>query len=511
MRMRTCWLGLVVVLLTAGVQAQGVLPGLDDLTRKIAGEARRESSSNVDLAKNGDARSIAPGETLVLADVEGPGIITQFWSTVNAQDPFYARSLVLRIYYDGAEKPSVETPFGDFFAVGHGALRDVASAPVTVTALGRARSFYWKMPFRQRFKMTITNDSKTAKVDSFYYYLNWRKVAALPEDTVYFCAQYRQAHPAAPGNYTILDTQGTGHYVGTVYSALQVESGWFGEGDDFFFVDGAAAPQLRGTGTEDYFSDAWGFREFCLPFNGVTMYEGVLVGDRVTAYRWHLPDPVPFQQSLRVEMEHRGSIYDESGPIWKSMLAGFEERPDWVSSVAIWYQDPPAQLGGIPPLEERLPPYRVLSPAKLEYRTEPSLLVLPQGEGLLYAPASPKGSIEFDLEITEAGRYRIDALLYFVIMGGVYQPMLDGVAVGPPIDTLIANADPKWVRLDTHDLSVGTHVLRFEGRDVASPEERVLVKPADVIGVNMITLLRLEDLQGYKEAQQRLTQPAAKP
>lgn len=494
---------LALVLLS--VSALGAMAqGFDDLTRVIPGEARRESSSNADLEKNGDAKGIEPGEALVLADVEGPGVVTQFWNTVNAKDPFYPRSLVVRVYYDGAEKPSVEAPLGDFFGVGHGALREFSSEPVTVTALGRARSCYWRMPFKKRFKMTVTNDSPDKKVDSFYYYLNWRKLDSLPDDTVYFCAQYRQKFPAKPGRYTILDTKGRGHYVGTVHSAHQVESGWYGEGDDFFFIDGAEAPQLKGTGTEDYFSDAWGFREFSQPYNGVSMYEGVLVGDRVTAYRWHIPDPVVFKTGLKLEMEHKGSIYDESGPITTAMLAGFEERPDWVSSVAFWYQDPPAQLDGIAPLAERLPPYRVLSPSSLTYRAEPSLLVVPQDGGLLYAPNKAGGSIEFDLDIAEDGRYRIDALLYFVLLGGVYQPMIDGKPIGAAIDTCIANADPDWVRLDTVDLTAGKHVLRFEGRDIASPAARALVKQAYAIGINKIVLLRLQDMAGYKEVQRRL-------
>jgi hypothetical protein len=492
----------ITLCVAAWAGAQG--PGLDALTRKVAGEARRESSSNPDIAKNGDAKGIEPGATLVLADVDGPGMVTHLWSTVNARDPFYPRSLVVRVYYDGAEKPSVEAPLGDFFGVGHGAMRDFTSAPVTVTALGRARSCYWQMPFRKHFKMTVTNDSAEHKVDSFYYYLDWRKLDALPDDTVYFCAQYRQEQPAKPGRYTILDTKGAGQYVGTVLSAHQVESGWYGEGDDFFFIDGAEQPQLRGTGTEDYFGDAWGFREFSQPYNGVTMYEGVLVGDRVTAYRWHIPDPVPFKESLRVEMEHHGSIYDESGAITTAWLAGFVERPDWVSSVAFWYQDPPAQLEGIAPLAERLPPYRVLDPAKLTYRADPPFLVIPQEKGIMYAPNTPKAGIEFDLDIAEAGRYRIDAVIYHVLLGGIYQPLLDGKPLGGPIDTCIANADPKWLLLDTVDLTAGKHVLRFEGRDERSSAARALVKQAHTLGVERIVLLRLEDMAGYKVVQREL-------
>ncbi|MCI0493311.1 MAG: DUF2961 domain-containing protein, partial [Planctomycetes bacterium] len=285
---------------------------MDTLALRQPYEARRESSSNADLAKNGDSVPILPGGTLTLLDADGPGVITHFWNTIAAFDPFAGRSVVLRIYYDGQEKPSVQVPLGDFFGVGHGAHKSFTSAPVSVSAGGLARNCYWHMPFRKHIKVTVTNESLVYPVGSFYYYLDWQKRDSLPEDAMYFHAQYRQSMPAAPGHYKILETSGQGHYVGTVYSVQQVELGWFGEGDDFFYIDGAQTPQLRGTGTEDYFNDAWGFREFATPYHGVTLYEGVFPGDRVTAYRWHIADPIPFRKSLRVMIEHRGSVFDET-------------------------------------------------------------------------------------------------------------------------------------------------------------------------------------------------------
>ena len=90
---------------------------MGDLTGAQNFTARRESSSNVDLEKNGDSRRIAKGETLTLGALEGPGVITHFWSTVSSDDPFYPRALVVRMYWDGADKPSVQVPLGDFFGV----------------------------------------------------------------------------------------------------------------------------------------------------------------------------------------------------------------------------------------------------------------------------------------------------------------------------------------------------------------------------------------------------------
>jgi len=508
MRHTRCCLALLIAALTGTPQPAPALDPatlLDNLTRPQNYEARRESSSNPDITKNGDARPIEPGGELTLADIQGPGIITHFWNTLNAKDPFHGRSLILRVYYDGAEHPSVEAPLGDFFAAGYGALAEIDSAAIGATSYGRSRTAWWRMPFQKHLRMTITNESPTQRVESFYYYLDWQKHTQLPPDTPYFHAHYRQAHPATPGNFTVLDTKGNGHFVGMVHSALHMDTGWYGEGDDFFYIDGEDTPRLKGTGTEDYFNDAWGFRQFCRPYYGVPIYEGVLPGDRVTAYRWHIPDPIPFKQSLRVEIEHRGSIYNENAPITNMALGGFEERTDWISSVAYWYQHPPATFQTpIPPLTQRMPPYRIIDPASLPYRADPPLLVAPTSPGLMYGPNTTNAAIEFDLELTEPGRYQIMAIIYHSLMGGIYQPLLNGKPIGPPIDTLILNADPKWIRLDTHDLPAGKHILRFEGREGNQPQARALGKPFRALGIQNLILLRLQDMAGYKAVTERL-------
>lgn len=493
----------VLILASAVAQSPGGM--LDAVTRAQTYEARRASSSNEDLTRNGDARGIDPGGTLVLADLEGPGVVTSIWTTMAGNDLFMNRSVVMRVYYDGAEQPSVQAPIGDFFASGNAAQADVNSAPVMVTSKGRAKNCFWRIPFRKSVRITVSNDSTEHKVNSFYYYVNWQKHEALPDDAMYFHAQYRQAFPAPPGNYTLLETTGQGHYVGTVLSAYQMEAGWVGEGDDFFYIDGAAEPQLRGTGTEDYFLDAWGYREQTSLYAGVPVYEGVLPGDRVTAYRWHLPDPIPFKQSLRVTIEHRGSVFNPNGTLSNFELGTFEERPDWVSSVAYWYQYPPVGLDpALPPVAERLAPYRIVEPASLTYRAEPSILVLPNAGGVTYVPNMPTGGIEFDLEIAESGTYQISGRFLHAVMGGIYQASLDGVKIGPPLNFVIRNADPYWVRLDTHKLMAGKHVLRFEGVDAPAAEARALAPKLYALGLERLVLLRLEDMAGFQEVSDRL-------
>lgn len=474
---------------------------LDALMRAQNFESRRESSSNPDLAKNGDARAIEAGQELVIGDLAGPGVIAHMWCTVGMDDPFYPRALLLRVYYDGAEKPSVEAPLGDFMGVGNGALANFSSAVSSTSSWGRSMNFWWRMPFRKSARVTITNDSKT-RCDSFYYYLDWQKVESLPDDTVYFHARYRQDYPARPGDYTILETTGRGHYVGTVQSVFQMETGWFGEGDDRFYIDGEETPSLRGTGTEDYYGDAWGFRAFSYPYNGVSVWEGYMPGDRVTAYRWHVPDPVPFKKSLKVSIEHHGSIFTDAG----MQLGQFIERDDWVSSVAYWYQDPPVQFdGGLPPIELRLPPYRILTPEQLETTAEPQMMLTKNKDEVFYLPRKPDAKLTFNFDVADKGRYWFAAVIIHSVFGGRYQPFLDGAPLGPELDLCISGHDPLMVRFDLRDLDAGRHELRFEGRG-ASPQQRSTVPPAHAIGLRSIILLRMEDMAGYRAAMQRKQQ-----
>lgn len=474
---------------------------LSALTRLQAYEARRDSSSHPDLTRNADAWPIPPGGTITLMEEDGPGIVTHFWHTVGSYDFNYARALVLRVYYDGMETPSVEAPLGDFFAVGHGAHKDFTSLPMTASSQGRARTSYWQMPFRKSIKITVTNDNVEMDVNSFYFYLNWRKLDELPEDTVYFHARYRQERPAEPGNYEILDTKGRGHYVGTVLSVFQLETGWFGEGDDFFYIDGAEEPQLKGTGTEDYFNDSWGFREFSTPFHGVTLYDGVFTGDRVTAYRWHIADPVPFKESLYLEIEHKGSIFDDEASILDFEVGGFIERNDWFSSVAYWYQYPPvSSTESFPALEERSVPSEIIMAADMPFRADPPLLVIPQEPAIAYLPDTRDCQIEFDFEVGEDGRYRVDGVFMFSVLSGVYQIYINDKAVGPPRDFGAIGMDPVFMFLDTYNFEAGTQTIKFVGVDQPSRFARNLAPVRDGLAFIGLQLTRLDTMQGYREA-----------
>lgn len=494
----------MILLAPAGGSAQPVAnspvaasPGnnpLLALTHLSDAQTRRVSSSNPDLNSNGDSRVIKEGQTLVLAELTGPGAITHLWNTIAAQDPFAGRSLVLRIYWDGMDKPSVEVPLGDFFGVGHGAIANFHSLPVSVTSYGRSRTCFWRMPFRKSAKVTLTNEAREYGDAEVYYYVDWEKLPSLPEDSLYFHARYHQAFPATPGDYPILETKGRGNYVGTVYSVHQVKTGWFGEGDDHFYIDGETRPSLCGTGTEDYFNDSWGFRPFVAPAHGVTLYEGVFAGDRLSAYRWHLSDPVRFNSALKVSIEHKGSRVNDAGVKQSSS----NERPDWVSSVAFWYQTPPvAGEESLPPATNRVAPYRVLPAKVLTFRANPPSLVTQEEEGLIYAPGEPGAAIEFDFEIAKPGRYQVAAVMILSLFSARYQPCLDGQATGPEIDLCNQGEDWTWFSFDLHDLKPGKHTLKFAGRGV-SPNHRTKAAPRFAFGMNSLILLCLEDMAGYK-------------
>jgi hypothetical protein len=462
---------------------------LDQLIISSNGQSKRSSSTDSNFNGNGDSKEIAPGETLVLADLEGPGIIKHIWNTSASLYPFSVRALVLRIYWDNAEKPSVEVPLGDFFGVGNGEKKDFQSLSVSVSSHGRARTCFWRMPFKKHAKITLSNDLTGYGPVSFYYYVDWEKVDSLPKDVLYFHARYRQQYPAKPGDHVILNTVGRGNYVGTVYSVLQVKNGWFGEGDDRFYIDGENIPSLQGTGTEDYFGDAWGFREFAGSFQGVSLYEGPLAGDRVTAYRWHIPDPIRFKKSLKFSIEHRGSVFDNQG----NQISSSGERADWISSVAFWYQTPIVfSDSDIPPVAERIPPYQVLLASSLKMKAIPDKITK-ETEGIHFSPETPDGEIEFEFNVSKSGNYKLSAVLVDDVFGSKYQPFVDDKPAGPILDMVSKGSDWREYNFGVFTLDEGKHHFKLQGKG-ASPNRRPSLPEKFSVGISSIILLRLEDL-----------------
>jgi hypothetical protein len=409
-------------------------PNLDwfDITRLKDYTAHRSSSNNPNLASNDDSLRPIPGETVVLADLEGPGVVTHIWLTVAANEYAWPRLFRLRVYYDGSPTPSADAPLGDFFAVGHGVERPVESLLIRNASSGRSRNSYWPMPFRKRCRITVTNEGHR-RSSNLYYHVDWRKLASLPADTAYFHAWYRQELPAVMGRrYTILDVSGRGHYAGAVLNVIQNQPGWFGEGDEFFYVDGQTNASIEGTGTEDYFNDAWSLRVANGPFTGVPVAEGTGEASRMTAYRWHTPDPVPFLTSLRLEIEHAGWTYNDSG----SVRSGFEERADLFSSVAFWYQQGIATGLTPPPYGDARLPHG--NARQIEVEQDAARVTTTRGKAvvqkevfwsrdlLLLEAEGPGSRIDIPFDVPADGRYELLAQVAHSPDYGIYTVLLDG-------------------------------------------------------------------------------------
>ena len=278
--------------------------------------------------------TIPGGDTATIMDVEGPGTIQHIWITADTK--FY-RDLILRIRWDGESEPSVESPVGDFFCNGFLKRANVLALPINVNPSGGFNS-YFPMPFRSRAQVTVENRNPEA-INGFFYAITFAK-GAVAEDDAYFHAQFRRRNPLPyEEDYTIVDgIRGRGHFVGTYMAWQQNSTGWWGEGEIKFFLDGDDEfPTLCGTGTEDYFGGAWGFNDtFTAPFLGYPLgpefpAESGKVGNRHGLYRFHIMDPIRFSSDLRVTMQALG---------WRSE-GRFLPLQDDISSVAYWYQIEP--------------------------------------------------------------------------------------------------------------------------------------------------------------------------
>lgn len=284
--------------------------------------------------------TLSKESTTTLMDVDGPGIIQHIWCTVDSK--FY-RDLILRMYWDGEDTPSVESPLGDFFCNGWKIRANVLALPINVNPSG-GFNCYFPMPFRKHARITIENRAPE-DVHGFYYAINYAETE-IDDDDAYFHAQFRRTNPLQyKEDYVILDNvKGKGQYVGTYMAWQQNSSGWWGEGEFKAFIDGDSQfPTICGTGTEDYFGGAWCFGEnFTAPYLGYPYgsCDG-RPGNRHSLYRFHIQDPIRFTQDLRVTMQAIG---------WRSE-GRYLPLQDDIASVAYWYQSEPHQP--FPPLGSR--------------------------------------------------------------------------------------------------------------------------------------------------------------
>lgn len=339
--------------------------------REVPDPNDRISKQAIDMGVGWRVRPVielGAGETVDLADIEGSGSINYLWVTCTTE---FWRGLVLRMYWDNEESPSVECPLGDFFAMGHDDARHEVNSMPIVVAPSRGCNSYWPMPFRERARVTLTNEIRD-RVDVIAYKVVHRQHPVSPEAR-YFHAQWRRSmttreHP----EHTILDgVTGSGYYAGTYLAWTAMSKGWWGLGQVKFFLDGDEEfPTIADTATEDYFGGAWCFypdpdprpniwsppygatgrveeeQTFSAPFIGLPLAD-IRSGSgarRFSLYRWHVLDPIGFHEDLRVTVQALGFRPD----------GAYEPLTDDIASLAVWYQSEPHNgFPVLPPLSER--------------------------------------------------------------------------------------------------------------------------------------------------------------
>jgi hypothetical protein len=339
---------------------------LESLTHFKKARSLRASSWDVS-GRNGDAWGIKPGETKVLADIKGPGCIKHIWMT---QGQGY-RDVLIRIFWDDEENPSVLCPLGDFFGLGNEIVNSYQCYLFSASTWGNnqrnggcALNCYASMPFKKSARVELINEGD--KPHGQYFYIDYELYdEPLGDDVIYFHAQFRRENPcngwgheitvnvhesnivnterlAWTNNYLILDAVGKGHYIGCNLSVANFQGTWWGEGDDMIWVDGYKwPPDLHGTGSEDYLNQAWGMQNNAFMHNGSSIHEGNTKGYQ-TSYVHHLENPVRFQKELKVTIEHGHGNH----------------LSNEMSSVAYWYQDEPHKPFDIVPVQQRKPVLR---------------------------------------------------------------------------------------------------------------------------------------------------------
>lgn len=288
------------------------------------------------------SRIVKAGETFVMADVEAEGVIQSMWIGGDI-----TRNFILRMYWDGDPVPAVECPLPDFFGNGwlnnlkspfKGPFQPLNSLPVCINP-NNSLNCYWPMPFRKSFKITLENRAERDLCT--FYQINFAEEKVDPK-AGYFHTQFRRTNPVPfKQNFIVLDkVEGEGKYMGTALSVgLNGGGNWWGEGEIKFYMDGDTdAPTLCSTGTEDYFGGSYDWEvdgkyvTYSTPFSGMYYFKdsnGLYDHQqRFAMYRWHIPDPIKFEQEIRIELQDLG---------WYELGQYYMPRQDDFSATSYFY------------------------------------------------------------------------------------------------------------------------------------------------------------------------------
>jgi len=331
---------------------------------KIKKDIKRKRISSYDKSgTNMDFITINPMEKQVLCNIRGTGIIKHIWMTLASRDPLYLRKVIIRMWWDNEEYPSVEAPIGDFFGVGHAKSVNFWSLPLSMGPEdGKGFNCWFPMPFAKNAKIEVENETNEILVN--YYYIDYEEYKELEPSLgrfhVYWNRQnpckgkyykkqkfketFFKKNPTHENDFVLLEAEGQGHYIGChldIHNLHETEKhNWPGEGDDYIEIDDGEIA-LYGTGTEDYFCGAWcPTQYYCSPYFGIPLPGGKNWSGKISYYRYHIEDPIYFHKNIKVKIEHGHA----------------NQRSDDWSSTAYWYQtEPHKAFKSILPVNERLP------------------------------------------------------------------------------------------------------------------------------------------------------------
>lgn len=297
-----------------------------------AGQGGKAASNLGPGRKGAPSRRIAPGETVQLCDIEGPGTIRHIWLTTG-RDPVTQRAVVIRAYWEGQEHPSIECPIGDLFGFAHGKIMPYHSAVHSVGPTG-GRNIWLPMPFTRRARMTLSNEGPAPI--PLYYQIDYTLGDRHPDDVGRLHVLFRRENPTTlKQDFELLpERKNKGRFVGVVIGVRNLHPGqWWGEGEVKVYMDGDTDfPTICGTGSEDYVGLAWGMQQTPFLYNGCSLNEK----EFVSMYRWHLVDPIIWHQQARITIQQIA---------WNKGLA--ETQDDW-SCATFWYE--PAPSAPLPPM-----------------------------------------------------------------------------------------------------------------------------------------------------------------
>lgn len=268
--------------------------------------------------KGAPNRRLEPGERVVLADLEGPGVVRHLWMTFPPGPPERMRALLLEVFYDDLAEPSVSVPCLDFFGLPHGRPVAYHSALMAVQE-GRGFNSTLPLPFRRRIRIELVNAGERRTI--LYYQVDYTLQPSLPETQGLLHVAFRRENPTQlRRDFVIAEgLRGPGRFLGCNVGVRVLDEGsWYGEGEVKVYRDGDQEhPTICGTGLEDYVGSAWGMGPHHAPHGGAPLVvapprppDALAAGpDFVGFYRWHLPDPIMYSAELRVTIQQIGAMF----------------------------------------------------------------------------------------------------------------------------------------------------------------------------------------------------------